>query len=114
MHAAGAAAVKAAAMFAHEQVELDPYVARVNPTSCIGCGRCVEACQYDGAIRLNEDNNAEVNAGLCAGCGVCVGVCPTRAIDLQGWTLAQYEALVDGIVADIPVAETAVSAASTA
>ncbi len=137
LHAAGAAAVKAAAMFAHEQVELDPYVARVNPALCIGCGSCVEACQYDGAIRLNDGKgdrhllpgrpfgcfaqkvpvpfSAEVNAGLCVGCGVCVGVCPTRAIDLQGWTLAQYEALVDGIVADIPaVGEAAVSAASTA
>jgi hypothetical protein len=30
-----------------------------------------------------------------------VAVCPSHAIDVQGWTLAQYEAMVDAIGMDI-------------
>jgi heterodisulfide reductase subunit A len=48
---------------------------------------------------------AEVNAGLCVGCGACVAVCPHRAIDLNGWRIDQFEAMVDGLVADIPSLE---------
>jgi heterodisulfide reductase subunit A len=40
-----------------------------------------------------------VNPALCSGCGACVAVCPTRAIDLAGSTLDQYEAMVDAILA---------------
>jgi heterodisulfide reductase subunit A-like polyferredoxin len=35
-----------------------------------------------------------------------VSACPNRAIDLQGWTLDQYDAMVDAITADVmPVME---------
>ena len=40
---------------------------------------------------------ARVNPGLCFGCGACVAVCPTRAIDLKGWTLDQFDAMVEAI-----------------
>jgi hypothetical protein len=30
-----------------------------------------------------------------------VAVCPNRAIDVQGWTLGQYEAMVDAIAMNI-------------
>ena len=43
---------------------------------------------------------AQVTAALCTGCGACVAVCPQRAIDINGWTLEQYEAMVDRVVAD--------------
>jgi heterodisulfide reductase subunit A len=42
---------------------------------------------------------AVVNPALCSGCGACVAVCPTRAIDLAGWTLDEYDAMVDAIIA---------------
>ena len=43
---------------------------------------------------------AEVNPALCTGCGACVAVCPENAINVKGWTLKQYEAMVDMIVSD--------------
>ncbi len=107
--AAGAAAVKAAAMFAKEDVELNPYVAEVDLARCCGEAQCVTQCDYEGALKMVQVEvdgemveRAQVNAGLCVGCGACVAVCPHRAIDLNGWTLDQFEAMVDGLVADIP------------
>jgi heterodisulfide reductase subunit A len=44
-------------------------------------------------------SRANVNPALCTGCGVCVAACPANAIDVAGWTLAQYEEMVDAIAA---------------
>ena len=107
--AAGAAAVKAAAMFATEDVELNPYVAQVDLLLCCGEAQCVTQCDYEGALKIVQMEidgavveRARVNAGLCVGCGACVAVCPHRAIDLNGWRIEQFEAMVDGLAADIP------------
>jgi heterodisulfide reductase subunit A len=37
---------------------------------------------------------------MCVGCGACAAVCPPRAINVAGWTLDQFDAMVDAIVAD--------------
>lgn len=105
--AAGAAAVKAAAILTRGYVELDPFVAEVDLSKCVGAGACVDACLAEGALVLVEQmvegrkvKRAQVNPALCLGCGACVAVCPENAINLQGWTLKQYEAMVDMIVSD--------------
>ena len=107
LNAAGAAAVKAASMFAKDVVELNPFVAVVDASRCTGNAICVTQCDYEGALKMVEVEvdgrkvqRAEVNAGLCSGCGACVPVCPSRAIDVDGWRLDQYDAMVDGLVAD--------------
>lgn len=106
-NAAGAAAVKAAALLGRGHVDLDPFVAEVNPEKCVGTGACVEACIRDGALRLVDMEingrivrRAQVSPALCLGCGACVAVCPENAINVAGWTLSQYEAMVDRIVAE--------------
>jgi heterodisulfide reductase subunit A len=106
-NAAGGAAVKAAALLGRGYVELDPFVAEVDIAKCNGAGACVEACLVEGALSLVEMEvdgqkvqRAQVAAALCMGCGACVAVCPQNAIDINGWTLKQYEAMVDRIVAD--------------
>jgi heterodisulfide reductase subunit A len=111
LSAAGAAAVKAAIPLSRDVVELDPFVAEVNTEKCTGCERCFAECAYTGAlvnetVQINGEpvQKARVNPGLCFGCGACVAVCPTRAIDLKGWTLAQFDAMVDGLVAAVPAA----------
>ncbi len=100
---ASAAAAKATALLSTGHVELDPFVAHVDATLCEGAGACVAECPYPGAVELHDypdgARRAVVNPALCSGCGACVAVCPTRAIDLAGWTLDQYEAMVDAIVA---------------
>jgi heterodisulfide reductase subunit A len=105
--AAGAAAVKAAATLTRGYVELDPFVAEVDLSKCTGAGACVAACLAEGALTLVEHvvdgqlvKRTQVNPALCLGCGACVAVCPGNAINVQGWTLKQYEAMVDMIVSD--------------
>jgi heterodisulfide reductase subunit A len=109
LSAASAAASKVAALLGQGRVELPPFVARVDVSKCDGTGACVEACQEEGAIRLQTfvENGRQVKRAVvtpanCTGCGACVGVCPNRAIDVQAWTLAQYEAMVDAIAMEYP------------
>ena len=54
------------------------------------------------AVKGRQVERAEVNAGLCTGCGACVAVCPHRAMQLNGWRLDQFDAMVDGIAAGVP------------
>jgi heterodisulfide reductase subunit A len=104
--AAQAASVKSAALLSKGYVELDPFVAEVNPDNCVGSGACVEVCPIEGTLSLIEMqmegetvNRAQVNPALCTGCGICVAVCQNNAIDVKGWSLKQYENMVDAIVA---------------
>ncbi|BBO76836.1 hypothetical protein DSCW_42530 [Desulfosarcina widdelii] len=109
--AAGAAAAKAAALLARGHVELDPFVAEVDLSRCTGRGACVEACLNAGALTLVdvEENGetvqrARVTPALCLGCGACAAVCPENAINVNGMTLKQYEAMVDRIVSETEAA----------
>ncbi|MEJ2641679.1 MAG: 4Fe-4S binding protein [Desulfosarcinaceae bacterium] len=52
----------------------------------------------EGAVAA-KDAVAEINPALCTGCGICVAECPEGAINIKGWTLSQYEAMVDAILA---------------
>jgi heterodisulfide reductase subunit A len=98
---ASAAAIKASAVLRKGYVELDPYVVKVDLSRCNGSGKCVEECPLEGALHMVEEGDKRhvvVNPAVCNGCGCCVAVCPTRALDVNGWTLDQYESMVDAIV----------------
>ncbi len=57
------------------------YVGQVDEIVCLGCGLCVESCQF-GAISLSE-GLAEIDPAQCMGCGVCVSRCPQEALSLR-------------------------------
>ncbi|MEJ2719397.1 MAG: 4Fe-4S binding protein [Deltaproteobacteria bacterium] len=101
---AAVAASKAAIALGKGYVELEPFVARVDPAKCDGCGLCLPECSYEGALTLTDievdgktEQKALVNPALCMGCGACAAVCPHRAINVSGWTLDQFDAMVDAI-----------------
>jgi heterodisulfide reductase subunit A len=107
---AAAAAAKVLILLGKGIVELEPFVAWVNPELCEGSGECIEVCCYEDAIALEtfsengmEYKKAIITPANCVGCGACVSACPTHAIDVQGWTLRQYEAMVDAIAADLQI-----------
>jgi ferredoxin len=57
-----------------------PFVAAVDPDTCIDCGICVDRCQMD-ALSL-ADGAVSLDLDRCIGCGLCVSTCPTGALTL--------------------------------
>lgn len=50
---------------------------------CLGCGDCVDACNFN-AININEETGLpEVDEDKCTGCGACVKACPRVIIELR-------------------------------
>lgn len=50
---------------------------------CLGCGDCVEACQFD-AIHMNPETGLpEVDEAKCTACGACVKACPKNIIEIR-------------------------------
>jgi ferredoxin len=56
------------------------YVSRALAENCIGCGTCVDFCQF-GALVLDHDR-VKVDETKCMGCGVCVSKCESNALHL--------------------------------
>jgi ferredoxin len=56
------------------------YVNQVDEALCIGCGDCIETCQF-GALSV-EEVFAVVDDQLCMGCGICVSHCDQGALTL--------------------------------
>jgi MinD superfamily P-loop ATPase len=48
---------------------------------CIGCGTCVENCQFEALKMVN--NKPRLNKFTCEGCGACEILCPQKAIKLK-------------------------------
>lgn len=57
------------------------YISRVDENECVGCGVCVEYCQFD-ALTRGYDFTMAVDAERCMGCGVCVDQCDMDAMIL--------------------------------
>jgi MinD superfamily P-loop ATPase len=60
----------------------------IDPSKCIGCGRCAEMCRFE-AIHLDGPANDvigktyAIDPVACEGCKVCVEFCPVKAIELN-------------------------------
>ena len=87
--AASAAASKAAALIAQAQVEMDPFIAKVDEELCTGCQTCLTVCAYDAISRDDARGMAVVSEARCVGCGTCVAACPSNAIQQFGFNDAQ-------------------------
>ena len=62
----------------HAFVKSD-YVIKIDEDLCIGCGKCIDRCQF--SVLSIVDNKCVANDN-CIGCGVCALVCPTEALNL--------------------------------
>lgn len=56
----------------------------IDEDKCIGCGRCVDACQFH-AVKLDVQREVALKCDLCGGDPQCVAVCPTGALSYQDW-----------------------------
>lgn len=62
----------------------------VDEKKCIGCARCVQACQFS-AIRLHRETGVALNCDLCNGEPECVKICPTGALSYGDWKESQSQ-----------------------
>ncbi|CCK82334.1 MULTISPECIES: 4Fe-4S dicluster domain-containing protein [Desulfobacula] len=51
----------------------------VDEEKCVGCGDCIEACQFE-MMHLNPETEKAYKCDLCDGDPQCVTWCPTKAI----------------------------------
>ncbi len=94
---ASAAAAKVAGLFAHDELEREPTVARVDPATCAGCFQCERVCPFGAIAHATAKGDravAEVNRGVCQGCGTCQATCPSKSIQLLGFTDEQIHAAI--------------------
>jgi heterodisulfide reductase subunit A len=96
-----AAAGRAKAMLARDEINLGAAVARVDGEKCASCLICVRACPYDVPF-INADGYSEIDPAKCHGCGICAAECPAKAIQLMQFEddqiLGKLDALLEGIL----------------
>ena len=109
---ASAASVKAATMLARDFVEMEPFVARVDLSRCSGVGACARRLP----VRRSHQPDGRRSRGGChrEAClrqpgGLRRLRClrrrlPRGAIDVQGWEMEQYRAMIEAITSAPPVA----------
>jgi electron transport complex protein RnfB len=56
------------------------FYASIDPEKCSTCGECMELCQMEALVSVN--NHTEVLRSHCIGCGVCLNACANKAISL--------------------------------
>jgi Na+-translocating ferredoxin:NAD+ oxidoreductase subunit B len=55
------------------------YRAEIDAESCVVCGACETACQFNAVHVVDA---AVIDPDVCVGCGLCARACPEGAIDL--------------------------------
>jgi heterodisulfide reductase subunit A len=95
-----AAVSQTAALLKKGTATLDPQVATIDPDRCVWCTACQEGCPYSAIekVHMGGRDVALIDAASCKGCGGCVPLCPRDAIDLHGYTNAEVQAMIDGLL----------------
>lgn len=52
------------------------------PNGCLGCGDCVESCNFD-AIYMDRTTGLPIVKDNCISCGACIKACPRNIIELR-------------------------------
>jgi len=105
---ANGAAAQAVKILSSEQIITSGLVAIVLEEKCIGCGSCVDVCQFN-AIELIEKEiefedititikKSHINSALCKGCGTCGANCPNSTIVIKHFGFEQISAMISALL----------------
>ena len=105
---ANGAAAQAVKILSSEQIITSGLVATVIEENCIGCGSCVDVCQFN-AIELIEKEvefedititikKSHINSALCKGCGTCGANCPNSTIVIKHFGFEQISAMISALL----------------
>lgn len=53
------------------------------PNGCLGCGDCVEACNFNAMYMDQETGLPVILDDACVACGACVKACPRNIIEMR-------------------------------
>ena len=92
------AADRAATILSQDALRASGTVAEIDKEKCVGCGLCVQACNF-GAVTYNEELGvSEINPVLCKGCGNCAVVCLSGACQIEGFRDEQVLSQIDAYI----------------
>lgn len=70
-------------------------LASISAQQCIGCGKCMEVCNFNAAALNGPANDVvektyTIDPISCEGCGVCFHFCPANAIEFKDAVNGQW------------------------
>ncbi len=72
--------------------------AKIDPDKCTLCLTCIRTCPHVAICIEPQNRTAKVVDIACYGCGICTGECPTKAIELQGYSDEQISKEIGELV----------------
>ncbi|MBQ8017254.1 MAG: FAD-dependent oxidoreductase [Methanobrevibacter sp.] len=79
-------------------VEIEPFIADIDPEKCQLCGDCLEKCKFKALSIV--DAYVVLDPMSCDGCGKCLTVCQHGAININGNIDEKISATIDGILSE--------------
>ena len=102
------AAGQAVKILSSEKLVTSGLVAVVIEENCIGCGSCMEVCQFNAIELIEEERTFEdftmtikkshINPALCKGCGTCGAQCPNSTIVIKHFGFEQIHAMISALL----------------
>jgi heterodisulfide reductase subunit A len=105
---ANGAAGQAVKILSSKRIVTSGLVATVIEENCIGCGSCVEVCQFNAIELIEKDlmfedaaltiKKSHINTALCKGCGTCGAQCPNSTIIIKHFGFEQINAMISALL----------------
>ncbi|MFH1152607.1 MAG: response regulator [Pseudomonadota bacterium] len=94
---AEASAQRALRILGSREIAGGALVARVHPSICSLCERCIATCPYHARSLAPDLDRIIVNPVMCQGCGSCMVVCPNSASTITGLGNEQVFDIIDAM-----------------
>ena len=113
---ANGAVARAVTVLSKKYIEGEATISVVNEIKCIGCGTCVETCEYCAPeLQKREDGTlvSHINEALCKGCGACAVACCNGAISPKHFGNDQIMTMVEAALLEPEVKQKPIEAQPT-